>query len=90
MDGKYLKVKGRWVYLYRAVDKSGQAVDFYLSEHWGVAAAKAFFHREILHNGTPKKITLDGYQILHRAVEDLQQEKVIPQNTLIRSCGLPQ
>jgi transposase-like protein len=85
VDGKYLKVKGRWVYLYRAVDKSGQAVDFYLSEHRGVAAAKAFFRRGILHNGTPKKITLDGYQTLHRAVEDLQQEKVIPQYTLIRS-----
>jgi transposase-like protein len=38
-----------WVYLYRAVDKAGQTVDFYLSEHRDIAAAKAFFRKAILH-----------------------------------------
>ena len=62
VDEMYIKVKGKRVYLYRAVDKAGQTVDFYLSEHRDVATAKTFFRRAILHNGTPKKITLDGYQ----------------------------
>jgi transposase-like protein len=60
--------------LYRAVDKAGQTVDFYLSEHRDVLAAKRFFRRAMLRCGTPKKVTLDGYQASHRAVEELKQE----------------
>jgi hypothetical protein len=45
MDETYIKVKGQWVYLYRAVDKEGQTVDFYLSEHRDIEAAKAFFRK---------------------------------------------
>ena len=43
VDETYLKVKGKWVYLYRAVDSAGQTVDFLLSEHRDIAAAKRFF-----------------------------------------------
>jgi transposase-like protein len=86
VDEPYIKVKGQWVYLYRAVDQEGQTVDFYLSEHRDIEAAKAFFRKAILHNGVPAKITLDGYQASHRAVEGLQQEKVVPAETVIRSC----
>jgi transposase-like protein len=42
-DETYIKVKGRWTYLYRAVDKQGRTVDFLLSERRDVAAAKRFF-----------------------------------------------
>jgi hypothetical protein len=42
-DETYIKVKGRWTYLYRAVDKQGRTVDFLLSEKRDVAAAKRFF-----------------------------------------------
>ena len=42
-DETYIKVRGRWTYLYRAVDKHGLTVDFRLSKHRDVAAAKAFF-----------------------------------------------
>jgi transposase-like protein len=86
VDETYVKVKGQWVYLYRAVDKEGQTVDFYLSEHRDIEAAKAFFRKAILHNGTPQKITLDGYQALHRTVEELQNEAIIPAETILRSC----
>src|SRR5215510_11495770 len=52
-DETYIKVKGRWTYLYRAVDKLGRTVDFLLSERRDVAAAKRFFHKAMRRNGTP-------------------------------------
>src|SRR5205823_13999894 len=45
VDEAYIKVKGQWVYLYRAVYKEGQTVDFYLSEHRDIEAAKALFRK---------------------------------------------
>ncbi len=86
VDETYIKVKGEWVYLYRAVDKAGETVDFYLSKHRDIEAAKAFFRKAILHNGPPQKITLDGYPASHRAVKDLQNEAIIPAETVLRSC----
>src|SRR5207249_9998519 len=71
-DETYIKVKGQWTYLYRAVDKYGQTVDFLLSGHRDVAAAKRFFSRAIRHNGTPRVITLDGYAASHRAIRELK------------------
>ena len=43
VDEPYIRVRGRWTYLYRAVDKQGLTVDFRLSEHRDIAAAKQFF-----------------------------------------------
>ena len=45
VDETYLKIKGQWVYLYRAVDKAGRTVDFLLSRRRDMAAAKRFFSR---------------------------------------------
>jgi transposase-like protein len=42
MDETYVKLRGEWVYLYRAVDKAGKTIDFYLSEKRDVNAAKPF------------------------------------------------
>jgi transposase-like protein len=68
VDETYLKVRGAWTYLYRAVDKVGQTVDFGLSRTRDVAAAKAFFKKAIRYDGRPPHtITLDGYAASHRA-----------------------
>lgn len=53
MDETYIKVKGRWTYHYRAVDRDGQTFDFTLSERRDKAAARRFFNRAIGNNGVP-------------------------------------
>jgi transposase-like protein len=87
VDDTNIKVKDRWVYLYRAADKAGQTVDIYLSEHRDVKAAKRFFRRAILHHGLPQKITLDGYQASHPGVADLKDSRRVRQKTEVRSCA---
>jgi len=47
MDETYVKVKGEWTYLYRAIDKEGKTLDFMLSERRDEAAATAFFVKAI-------------------------------------------
>src|SRR6266404_3607624 len=85
VDETYLKVKGKWVYLYRAVDNTGQTVDFLLSEHRDIAAAKRFFARAIEKRGVPERITLDGYAASHEAVAELQKEDVLPAELTVRT-----
>ncbi|MFA0078779.1 IS6 family transposase, partial [Vibrio artabrorum] len=60
MDETYIKVKGKWVYYYRAVDKFGNVIDYYLSPNRDEAAAKAFLNKAIAQNGLPSKIVIDG------------------------------
>ncbi len=55
VDETYIKVKGRWVYLYRGVDKEGQTIDFFLSERRDMAAAKRFLRQAIEKRGAPPK-----------------------------------
>jgi len=55
----YKKIKGLWNYLYRAVDKVGDTIDFMLSEKRDQPAAKAFFDKAIGKNGLPEKVTID-------------------------------
>lgn len=59
MDETYIKVKGVWMYLYRAVDCAGYTIDFLLRKNRDVSAAKAFFGKAIKHNGQPQKVTID-------------------------------
>ena len=78
VDETYLKIKGQWVYLYRAVDKEGRTVDFLLSKRRDVAAAKRFFSRATKQHGVPRVITLDGYAASHRAVTKLKEIGTLP------------
>ena len=59
MDETYIKVAGQWKYLYRAVDKDGDTIDFLLRAKRDHAAARAFFERAIDLHGVPEKITID-------------------------------
>ena len=84
-DETYIKVNGRWTYLYRAVDKRGRTVDFRLSERRDVAAAKAFFRKSMKHHGAPRVITLDAYAASHRAVRELKADGKMPKRVRVRS-----
>jgi putative transposase len=59
MDETYIRVKGEWVYLYRAVDKFGKTLDFMLSKRRNKTAATKFFARALEVNGPPRKIVID-------------------------------
>ena len=75
VDETYVKIRGVWTYLYRAVDRDGKTVDFRLSPRRDVAAAKSFFRKALKTQGRPPRvITLDGYAASHRAVRELPEE----------------
>jgi len=59
MDETYVRVKGQWKYLYRAVDKAGHTVDFLLTPNRDRDAAEAFLRKAIRNQGLPEKITID-------------------------------
>jgi transposase-like protein len=85
VDETYIKVKGQWRYLYRAVDKQGQTVDFLLSENRDQAAAVRFFKKAIGNHDVPEKITLDGSRASHQAVAELKAKGILPAQTLVRT-----
>jgi transposase-like protein len=86
VDETHVKIRGEWVYLYRAVDREGQTVDFRLSAKRDVTAAKAFFRKAIKTQGsTPGTITLDGYAASHRAVREMKGDGQLPTDTKLRS-----
>ena len=59
MDETYIRVRGKWTYLYRAVDRDGQTLEFMLSENRDTASADRFFKRAIGTNGVPERIVID-------------------------------
>jgi transposase-like protein len=63
VDETYVSIKGKWHYLYRAVDKRGRSVDFVLRPDRGIAAAQAFFRKALAAHAdrAPRKIALDGH-----------------------------
>src|ERR1700723_1763454 len=69
IDETYIRVRGRWRYLYRAIDRDGALVDVMLSEHRDLAAAKAFFRSAKAVTGiTPDRVTTDGHDAYPRAI----------------------
>lgn len=71
MDETYIKIKGQWRYLYRAVDQDGQTIDFLLTAHRDKNAALHFFKKAIRQHGLPEKITIDKSRANTAALEAL-------------------
>ena len=59
MDETYIRVRGKWKYLYRAVDTDSQTIDFLLTAKRDAAAALRFFRKAIRHHGEPEVVTID-------------------------------
>ena len=70
MDETYVRIRGRWKYLYRAVDKTGNTVDFLLTAKRDRKAALRFLCKAVGQHGTPVKITIDGSSANSAAIED--------------------
>ncbi len=88
VDETYIKIKGKWHYLYRAVDSTGQTIDFMLSAKRDTKAAKRFFRKMLKapENQSPRVINVDQNKAYPPAVEELKEEGVLSIATRLRLC----
>ncbi|MBJ8108023.1 DDE-type integrase/transposase/recombinase, partial [Bacillus cereus group sp. N8] len=79
VDETYIKVKGQWMYLYRAVDSNGNTIDFCLSKTRDHKAAKRFFKKALrsFHVSKPRVITVDKNPAYPIAIEQLKKENIL-------------
>ena len=86
VDETYIRVKGGWKYLYRAVDSDGNTIDFILSAKRDRKAAKRFFKKALgsKHNQMPRVITVDKNPAYPAAVNELKNDKILPKNVGLR------
>jgi IS6 family transposase len=84
----YIKVKGRWMYLYRAVDSCGQTIDFLLSAKRDTASAKRFFRKALgqLHTVNPRTITVDKNAAYPKATAEMKQDGALWRRSKLRQC----
>jgi len=78
MDETYDRIGGEWRYLYRAVDKAGNTVDFLLRARRDKAAAQAYFERAIALNGDPETVTIDKSGSSLAALKAINAKREIP------------
>ncbi|WP_439669028.1 IS6 family transposase [Cupriavidus necator] len=78
MDETYILVRGKWKYLYRAVDKGGNTIDFLLRAQPDKAAARRFFEKAIAQHGQPDTVTIDGSASNLAALHDVNAERETP------------
>ena len=91
VDETYLKVRGRWAYLYRAIDRDGNLVDTMLSEHRDMAAARAFFRSAKAATGTtPDQVTTDGHGSYPRAIRSTLGRHVVHRTSVYKNNRLEQ
>ena len=88
VDETYIKVKGAWKYLYRAVDSTGQTIDFMLSAKRDARAAKRFFRKMLkaAKHQSPRVINVDRNKAYLLAVEELKEEGVLSVASQLRRC----
>ncbi|GEO19331.1 IS6 family transposase [Microvirga aerophila] len=68
VDETYITVRGRWMYLYRAIDSNGDTVEFWFSERRNLTAAKRFLRKALKRHGRPERIVIDGSQTNREAI----------------------
>ncbi len=78
MDETYIKVKGVWKYLYRAVDRDGKTIDFLLTAKRDKAAAKRFFDKAMQANSVPEKVTMDKSGANKAAIDEINANREKP------------
>ena len=78
MDETYVKLKGKWKYFYRAVDKAGKTIDFLLTAKRDKAAARRFFEKAIGQNGSPETVTIDKSGANLAALHAVNAERETP------------
>jgi putative transposase len=78
MDETYIKVKGVWKYLYRAVDKQGKTIDFLLTAKRDASAARRFFDKAMRYSEVPGTVTMDKSGANKAALDQLKTERDIP------------
>ena len=78
MDETYIRVKGEWRYLYRAVDKDGNTIDFLLRAHRDKTAARRYFEKSIARNGVPETVTIDKSSAHLAALEAINADRETP------------
>ena len=71
MDETYIKVKGKWVSYYRAVDKFDDVIDYYLTPKRDESAANAFLNKAIFQNGCIEKVVIDGSKSNYAALKSM-------------------
>jgi IS6 family transposase len=87
-DETYVRVCGRWAYLYRAIDEEGQVIDILLREQRDLDSATAFLAQAIERRGvTPTEVVTDGHQAYRRAVWEEAPEAVHIVTELHRAPG---
>jgi transposase-like protein len=74
VDETYIKVRGQWKYLYRAIDSTGDTVEFWFSERRNLAAAKRFLRKALKRHGRPERIVIDGSQTNREAILSFDTE----------------
>ena len=88
VDETYVKIKGQWRYLYRAVDSTGQTIDFMLSAKKDASAAKRFFRKmlKLPQHSSSRVINVDQNKSYPPAVEELKEEGVLSIVAQLRQC----
>ena len=88
VDETYVKVKGRWMYLYRAVDSGGRTIDFLLSAKRDAEAAKRFFRKALgqPHTANPRTITVDKNPAYPCAISEMKRDGELWRRSRLRQA----
>ena len=86
VDETYIEVKGKWKYLYRAVDSKGNTLDFLLTANRNAQAAKRFFRKALsaVHTQEPRVINVDKNAAYPKAIDELKEKQELPEQVELR------